>query len=108
MILELPFSNDPAQVFTTQLGEAKYTIEAKYNDRSGVWTLDLYDAATQALVVASLPLVIRHSAACVSAIRSEDKGASARTRCCCRLTRGSVIALSSSMLPSALSTPKFG
>ena len=58
MILELPFSNDPAQVFTTQLGEAKYTFEAKYNDRSGVWTLDLYDASTQALIVASLPLVI--------------------------------------------------
>ena len=58
MILELPFSNDPAQVFTAQLGDTKYTIDAKYNDRSGVWTLDLYDAATQALVVASLPLVI--------------------------------------------------
>lgn len=58
MILELPFSNDPAQVFTTQLGEAKYAVEAKYNDRSGVWTLDLYDTSTQALIVASLPMVI--------------------------------------------------
>ena len=58
MILELPFSNDPAQVFTTQLDDAKYTFAAKYNDRSGVWTLDLYDGATQQLVAASLPLVL--------------------------------------------------
>lgn len=58
MILLLPFTTDSAQRFTTQLGDAKYTFDAKYNDRSGVWTVDLYDAATQALVVASLPLVI--------------------------------------------------
>lgn len=58
MILEIPFSNDPAQVFTTQLGEAKYTFEAKFNDRSGVWTLDMYDAATQQPIIASAPLVL--------------------------------------------------
>jgi hypothetical protein len=58
VILELPFSNDPAQVFTIQLGDAKFVFDSKYNDRSGVWTLDLYDAATKALIVASLPLVI--------------------------------------------------
>lgn len=58
MILELPFSSDPAQVFSTQLGDTKYTIEAKYNDRSGVWTIDLYDGPTRELIVASLPLVI--------------------------------------------------
>lgn len=57
MILEIPVSNDPAQVFTTQLGEAKYVFDVRYNDRSGVWTLDLYEASTQALIVASLPLV---------------------------------------------------
>lgn len=58
MILELPLSSDPAQVFSTQLGDVKYTIEAKYNDRSGIWTLDLYDGPTRNLIVASLPLVI--------------------------------------------------
>ena len=59
-MLEIPVSNDPAQVFTTQLGETKYVFDVKYNDRSGVWTLDLYDATTQALVVASLAMVIGH------------------------------------------------
>ena len=59
-MLEIPVSNDPAQVFTTQLGETKYVFDVKYNDRSGVWTLDLYDATTQALVAASLAMVIGH------------------------------------------------
>ncbi len=58
MIAELPFSSDPAQKFTSQLGDAKYTIEAKYNDRSGVWTFDLYDGASQQLMVASVPMVL--------------------------------------------------
>ena len=58
MILELPFTSDPAYVFTTQLGETKYRFDVKFNDRSGVWTLDLYDATTQTLIVASLPLVL--------------------------------------------------
>lgn len=58
MIIELPFSSDPAQTFVTQLGETKYLFDARYNDRSGVWTVDLYNDATKALIVASLPLVL--------------------------------------------------
>lgn len=58
MIVELPFSSDPAQDFTIQLGDTKFRIEAKYNDRSGIWTLDIYDAQTQALIIASMPIVI--------------------------------------------------
>lgn len=58
MIVELPFSSDPAQDFSIQLGDTKYRFETKYNERSGIWTLDLYDAATQALFVASVPMVI--------------------------------------------------
>lgn len=57
MILELPLSSDAAQIFTTQLGEAKYSFDVRYNDRSGVWTLDLYDASA-VLIAASLPMVI--------------------------------------------------
>lgn len=57
MIVELPFSSDPAQAFTTQLGDEKYIIEAKFNDRSGVWTIDLYDA-TQQPIALSLPLLL--------------------------------------------------
>lgn len=58
MIRELPLSSDPAQVFAMQIDDAKYIVDVRYNDRSGVWTLDLYESATQALIVASLPLVI--------------------------------------------------
>lgn len=58
MIVELPLSSDPAQTMVTQLGDVKYGLEAKYNDRSGVWTLDISLATTGEVLVQSLPLVL--------------------------------------------------
>ena len=58
MIVELPFSSDAAQTMVTQLGDVKYQIEVKYNDRSGVWTMDLSDFLTQDPIVLSVPLVL--------------------------------------------------
>jgi hypothetical protein len=58
VILELPFSNDPAQTFVTQLGDKKYGFDVKFNDRSGVWTLDLSDDATKVPLLQSVPLVL--------------------------------------------------
>lgn len=58
MIAELPFSSVPSRRFTTQLGDAEYTFETRFNDRSGVWTFDLYDGASQQLMVASVPMVL--------------------------------------------------
>lgn len=58
MIVELPFSNDPAQVMVTQLGDVKYVLEVKYNDRSGVWTLDITLAVDGTVLLQSLPLVL--------------------------------------------------
>lgn len=58
MIMEIPVSSDPAQVFTTQLGDVKYVLDIRFNDRSGVWTLDLYDDVSKALIAASIPLVV--------------------------------------------------
>jgi hypothetical protein len=58
VILELPFSNDPAQSFLSQLGDKKYGFNVKFNDRSGVWTLDLSDDATKAVLLQSVPLVL--------------------------------------------------
>jgi len=58
MILELPFSADPAQTFVTQLGDTKYRFDARFNDRSGVWTFDLTEDATQATLLQSVPLVL--------------------------------------------------
>ncbi len=58
MIIELPLSSDPAQTMVTQLGDVKYQIEVKYNDRSGVWTIDLGLATTGEVIAQSLPLVL--------------------------------------------------
>jgi hypothetical protein len=58
MILELPFSNHPAHTFVTQLGDQKYGFDVKFNDRSGVWTLDLSDDTTKEVLLQSVPLVL--------------------------------------------------
>lgn len=58
MILELPFSNDPAQTFITQLGDKKYGFDVKFNDRSGVWTMDLTDDSTKSPLLQAVPLVL--------------------------------------------------
>lgn len=58
MILELPLSSDPAQRFTTQLGDKKYDFDVKYNDRSGVWTMDMADNASKLSILSGVPLVL--------------------------------------------------
>lgn len=58
MIVELPLSTDPAQSFTCQLGGVKYYMEARYNSRNGVWTLDLYDDATRTAILLGLAIVL--------------------------------------------------
>jgi hypothetical protein len=58
VIIQIPLTADPAQNFTTQLGAVKYYLEVKYNSRSGVWTLDLYDDATRAVIALGLPIVL--------------------------------------------------
>ena len=58
MIIELPLSSDPAQIFTTQLGSVKYDFEVRYNDRSGAWTLDMADNTTKAAILSGVPLVL--------------------------------------------------
>lgn len=58
MILELPLSSDPAQSFSVQLGQVKYYIEAQYNSRNGVWTLDLFDDASRVAIVRGIALVL--------------------------------------------------
>lgn len=58
MIVELPLSSDPAQSFTCQLDDVKYFIEARYNSRNGVWSLDLSDDATRVPILTGLALVL--------------------------------------------------
>lgn len=58
MIIELPFSSDGAQRVTTQLGDRKYIFEVRFNERSGVWTFNMFDAVTEAEILLGLPLVL--------------------------------------------------
>ena len=54
----VPFTSDPWQRFRCTLGGVEYTFEANYNDRSGVWNFDIYRASDEALLVASVPIVL--------------------------------------------------
>lgn len=56
-MLELPLTNDPAQIFITQLGDRKYSFDIKYNDLSGVWTADISDPLTNTLLLAGVALL---------------------------------------------------
>jgi hypothetical protein len=57
-MLVLPFTSDPARSFTTQLGDEKHTIEARYNDRSESWTFDIVRDADQVTLVTGVPLLL--------------------------------------------------
>jgi hypothetical protein len=58
MIIALPLSSDPAQSFITQLGNEKYQFDVRWNDRSGVWTMDLTRDSDQAILLQGIPLVL--------------------------------------------------
>lgn len=58
MIVELPLTSDPSQSFTVQLGDVKYYVAARYNDRNGVWTLDLSDDATRQPIITGMAIVL--------------------------------------------------
>lgn len=58
-MLTLPFTSDPAQSFTVSLGDVgKYTIDARYNDRSGTWTFDFTRESDQVLLFEGAPMLI--------------------------------------------------
>lgn len=58
MILMLPTSNDPAQSFVTQLGSVKYQFDICWNDRAGVWNMDMTIASTQTPILQGVPLLL--------------------------------------------------
>lgn len=57
-MLTLPFTTDAAQQFTVQLGEDKWTLDARYNERSASWTFDITRDADQLVVLRGVPLLI--------------------------------------------------
>ena len=60
MIAELPFSNDPSQRVTVQLGGTKYDFHVKWNDRAETWSLDMIDTATQARLLSGAVITIEN------------------------------------------------
>ena len=46
-----------SQQFDVDLGGQPFVLVCRWNDVSGAWYLDLYDARTQAPLVLSMPLV---------------------------------------------------
>lgn len=58
MIAEIPLESVPAQSFVTTLDEIAIRFTIKWNDRSGVWTMDLFDNVTNDPLLYSIPLVL--------------------------------------------------
>lgn len=54
----VPFTpSEYDQQFTSQLGEEKYTFNARWNERGQVWTLDITRDPDQELLIAGVPLL---------------------------------------------------
>lgn len=54
----LPCTNDPAQVFTTQLGETKLVVDLQWNDRMELFTLSLANDDTGEIYVHGQAVVL--------------------------------------------------
>lgn len=57
-MLILPLTSEPAWSVTTDLGEDKFTIATKYNDRSSSWTFDLIRDVDQVKVLSGVPVLL--------------------------------------------------
>jgi hypothetical protein len=54
----LPLTSDPSQRFRSSLNGVEYVFRAQWNERSGVWTLDILDGATEAPLVLGVSILI--------------------------------------------------
>lgn len=58
MPLILPFTTDPAQTVTVQLGTRSLTFDLQWNDRRSWWTMTITDAPTSTILIEGIPLVL--------------------------------------------------
>ena len=54
----IPFTSDPWQSFSCTLDGVEYGFRASYNDRNGVWYFDISLKATEAVLVAGVPILL--------------------------------------------------
>lgn len=57
-MIKLPLTSDPSRTFTTTVGLAHYRVTSRWNDRSGVFTLDIDDADTGDSIISGMPVVL--------------------------------------------------
>jgi len=57
-MVRLPLTSDPCRAFATTVGDARYVVTTKWNDRAGVWTMDIADGDTDELLVSGMPVVL--------------------------------------------------
>lgn len=57
-MIDVPFSSDYDQRFITQLGDAKYRFDARWNERGQAWSFDLTRDSDQVQLLAGAPLQI--------------------------------------------------
>lgn len=56
-MLVLPVDSSYDQRFTVQLGDDRYVVEARWNERGKIWTLDLTRDIDQQLLIAGVPVL---------------------------------------------------
>jgi hypothetical protein len=57
-MIVLPLTSDPYRTFTTVVGDNRYQVTTRWNDRSGVWLMDIDDPNTGVSLAAGMPLVL--------------------------------------------------
>jgi hypothetical protein len=57
-MITLPLTADPNRTFTTVVNNTRYQVTTRWNDRAGVWLLDLDDPSTGLNLASGIPLVL--------------------------------------------------
>ena len=57
-MVKLPLTSEPNSVFTTVVNGARYEVTVRWNDRAGVWVMDIVDPTTGATLVSAMPIVL--------------------------------------------------
>lgn len=57
-MITLPLTSDPYRTFTVVLGETRYRMTQRWNERSERWTLDIEDPETGTMLARAIPLVL--------------------------------------------------
>jgi hypothetical protein len=57
MPIIVPFTSDYDQTFTVGLGDQKYVVDARWNERGQLWTCDLTRDTDQVQIISGLPLL---------------------------------------------------